>query len=140
MLKLLVVRDRCEKAWTTGTLFIEGVFKCFTLEDEIRDVKVQDKTAIPAGTYKVDVTQSARFNKPLPILLNVPGFEGIRIHAGNTCADTSGCILVGLSQGGKDAGWLGDSRAAMSVILPEIEEALREKKAVEITIRDWEDV
>lgn len=137
-MKLLVVRDKGENGFTTGKLLIDGVYKCFTLEDEIREVKIKHETAIPAGTYKVEVTQSARFNKLLPILLNVPGFEGIRIHSGNTCADTSGCLLVGLSQGGKDAGWLGDSRAAMAVILPEIEEALAKNELVEITIRDWE--
>lgn len=137
-MKMLVMRDKCEKGWTTGTLLIDGVFKCFTLEDELREVKIKHETAIPAGTYKVEVTQSARFNKLLPILLSVPRFDGIRIHAGNTAKNTSGCILVGLSQGGKDAGWLGDSRAAMAVIMPEIEKALAENELVEITIRDWE--
>jgi hypothetical protein len=138
MLKLLVLRDKGQDGFTTGTLFIDGVFRCFTLEDELREVKIKHETAIPAGTYPVEITQSARFNKALPILLNVPGFEGIRIHAGNTCEDTSGCVLVGLSQGGKNGAWLGDSRAAMNIIQPEIAAALAENKLVEITIRDWE--
>ena len=137
-MKILVVRDQGRAGFTTGTLLIDGVFKAFTLEDELREVKIKHETAIPAGTYPVEITQSARFNKMLPILLNVPGFEGIRIHAGNSCSDTSGCILVGLSQGGKDGSWLGDSRAAMNVIQPEIAAALAENELVEITIRDWE--
>jgi hypothetical protein len=137
-MKILVVRDQGQAGFTTGTLLIDGVFKCFTLEDELREVKIKHETAIPAGTYPVEITQSARFNKLLPILLNVPGFEGIRIHAGNTCEDTSGCILVGLSQGGKDGSWLGDSKVAMNIIQPEIAAALAENESVEITIRDWE--
>jgi hypothetical protein len=137
-LKILVCRNRPQKGFTTGCLLIDGLFKCFTLEDECRDVKIQHETAIPAGTYKLRITHSARFNKPLPILLDVPNFTGIRIHAGNTCNDTSGCILVGLSQGGRNGEWLGDSKAAMDVIMPEIQYALDAGEDLEITIRDWE--
>ena len=81
--------------YTIGSLFIDGEFFCNTLEDAVRDKKIKHETAIPAGTYEVKLTLSARFGKILPILLNVPNFEGIRIHAGNTISDTSGCILVG---------------------------------------------
>lgn len=83
----------------------------WTLEDRVRDknrdgdlddageAKIKHETAIPAGRYKVVITYSNRFKKPLPLLLNVKGFEGIRIHAGNTKANTSGCILVGMTKG-----------------------------------------
>lgn len=137
-MKLLVLRNQPVGDFTTGTLHIDGEFKAFTLEDKIREVKVMHGTAIPAGTYQIDITHSNRFNKPLPLIRDVPGFTGIRIHAGNTCSDTSGCVLVGLSQGGKNGGWLGDSRAAMDIILPEIRAALDREELVEITIRDWE--
>lgn len=92
---------------TIGTLFVNGQFECFTCEDVDRHltqdmpieaivaVKIPGKTAIPAGRYEVAVTFSDRFKKPLPLLLNVKGFEGIRIHPGNTDSDTEGCLLPG---------------------------------------------
>lgn len=92
--------------FTMGELFINGKKFCNTLEDQVRDAnndgdlndpgeeKVYGKTAIPRGTYKVIVNLSNRFKKELPLLLNVPGFEGIRIHGGNKAEDSLGCILV----------------------------------------------
>lgn len=80
---------------TIGTLSIDGVFFCHTLEDPVRDSKVYGQTAIPAGTYKVAITMSPRFKRELPLLLDVPNYTGVRIHPGNTAADTEGCILVG---------------------------------------------
>jgi len=114
-----------------GSLFINGLFECFTLEDIERDVKIKGRTAIAKGTYEIVVTMSARFAKRLPLLLNVPNFEGVRIHSGNTSEDTEGCILVGQT---KSADFIGNSRAAMSVLLPKIEKALKNKEKVFITI------
>ena len=94
-MKLKLQRIFKGKNYTIGSLFIDGEFFCNTLEDAVRDKKIKHETAIPAGTYEVKLTLSARFGKILPILLNVPNFDGIRIHAGNTISDTSGCILVG---------------------------------------------
>lgn len=92
--------------YTIGNMYIDEKKFCDTLEDTNRDLnkngkfdgaekKVYGETCIPFGRYKIDVTMSAKFKRELPILLNVPGFEGIRIHRGNTPKDTLGCILVG---------------------------------------------
>lgn len=92
--------------YTIGDLYINNEFFCNTLEDTNRDLnkngkfdngeeKVYSKTCIPFGTYKIQVSRSPRFGRDLPRLLNVPSFEGILIHRGNTPEDTSGCILVG---------------------------------------------
>lgn len=81
--------------YTIGRLYIDGKYFCDTLEDPVRKVKIKGKTAIPAGTYEVIVNRSPRFKRLLPRLLNVPNFEGVLIHRGNTAEDTAGCILVG---------------------------------------------
>lgn len=80
---------------TPGQLTVNGKFECFTLEDVVRPTKIKGKTAIPTGTYQVILNFSNRFQKVMPLLVNVPNFEGIRIHPGNTHEDTEGCILVG---------------------------------------------
>jgi len=92
---LRVIREPSTAAATMGILLIDGVFACWTLEDVVRDVKIPGETAIPAGRYDVRLSLSQRFQKVLPEVLAVPGFTGIRIHAGNTQADTHGCVLVG---------------------------------------------
>jgi hypothetical protein len=84
---------------TIGELLIDGIFECYTLEDVERDVKIKGETAIPKGAYKVIINESTRFKRLLPLLLNVPNFEGVRIHSGNTNHDTEGCILVGQTRG-----------------------------------------
>lgn len=83
--------------YTVGRLYIDEKFFCNTLEDTVRDTKIAGKTAIPEGTYRVVVNRSPKFKRDLPLLLDVPDFEGIRIHRGNTAKDTSGCILVGIN-------------------------------------------
>lgn len=99
------------KNYTIGKLYVNGQYFSDTLEDTNRDFnrdgdlldegenKVYAETAIPFGTYKVEVTMSPRFKRFLPLLLDVKHFSGIRIHAGNSAAgDSSGCILVGLNK------------------------------------------
>ena len=99
-MKLRVNRLQLDPLVTIGEMLVDEKFECFTLEDTVRalGVKVFGETAIPKGTYAIDVTMSTRFKRMLPLLLNVPDFDGIRIHPGNTAADTSGCILVGKSR------------------------------------------
>jgi hypothetical protein len=96
-LKLEVKRRRLEQQRTIGDLFIDGHLFCQTLEDVVRPAgeKVPGQTAIPAGRYEIRLTYSQRFKQVMPQLMLVPNFEGIRIHSGNTEADTSGCLLVG---------------------------------------------
>jgi hypothetical protein len=105
---------------TIGELTIDGKFECYTLEDKEREVKIKCETAIPKGTYKVIINQSNRFKKLLPLLLNVPNFEGVRIHPGNTNHDTEGCILVGRTMS-KD--FIGQSRKAFETLFKKMKEA-----------------
>lgn len=105
-MKLRVERKYVKENYTIGNLYIDGKFFCNTLEDKVRDInkngkfdngetKVYGQTAIPYGTYEVIVNMSPKFKRELPRLLNVPHFEGILIHRGNTDKDSSGCILLG---------------------------------------------
>ena len=94
-MKLLLKRIAQKPDYTIGRLYIDGQYFCDTLEDTVREKKIAGKTAIPEGTYEVIVNRSPKFKRDLPRLLNVPNFEGILIHRGNTPNDTSGCILVG---------------------------------------------
>lgn len=94
-MKILVQRIAKKPGYTIGRMFIDGKYFCDTLEDEVRDVKIPGSTAIPAGKYRVIVNVSPKFSRELPRLLDVPNFEGILIHRGNTAEDTAGCILVG---------------------------------------------
>ncbi|MCQ2608764.1 MAG: DUF5675 family protein [Bacteroidales bacterium] len=106
-MKIQVLRKYFKDDYTIGKLYLNGKYFCDTLEDkdrglnqsmtstEIADKKVYSKTAIPYGTYNVTMTMSNKFKRVLPLINNVKGFEGIRIHAGNTANDSLGCILVG---------------------------------------------
>ena len=98
-MELTLKRVALKDTYTIGRLFVDGQYFCDTLEDKVRPdgVKVYGETAIPAGTYKVVITYSNRFKRMLPLLQNVPMFEGIRIHPGNTAVDTHGCLLVGIN-------------------------------------------
>lgn len=81
---------------TLGVLSVDGVMQCWVLEDTVREgPKVAGRTAIPPGRYPVLITHSPRFGVEMPLVGNVPGFTGIRIHPGNTTEDTDGCLLPG---------------------------------------------
>ena len=138
---------------TIGQLFVDGVYQCFTLEDVVRPAtaaKVYGQTAIPAGTYRIVVNKSARFSAKaghdvlLPLLLNLPGRDihfggqriddcGVRIHPGNTAADTLGCILVGTAAAPDGASIL-SSRVAFAALFARIQAAQALQQAITLTI------
>lgn len=123
---------------TIGKLFIDGVWVWWTLEDRWRPVdspKIPGLTCIPAGTYRILFNMSSRFKKPMPLLVSVPGFAGVRIHAGNTPNDTEGCILVG---GGVNqaTGDLLHSAQARDDVYRTIQQQLRLGKEVWIDVVD----
>ena len=105
---------------TIGELSIDGVFECFTLEDKEREVKIKGETAISKGNYKVIINRSNRFKRLLPLLLNVPNFEGVRIHSGNSNHDTEGCILVGRT---RSQDFIGQSRKAFDRLFKKMQKA-----------------
>ena len=99
-MEMILKRIAKRKSYTIGNLHVDGERFCDTLEPKWRDYahgayKVKGSSAIPEGRYPVVITWSPKFKKWLPLLLHVPRFEGIRIHAGNTSCDTEGCIFVG---------------------------------------------
>lgn len=108
---LTLVRKEFTEVSTIGELYVNDVFFCYTLEDKDRGLdqsqstltinakKIFGKTAIPYGTYKVITNMSNRFKRILPLLIDVKGYEGVRIHRGNTAEHSLGCILVGFKVG-----------------------------------------
>jgi hypothetical protein len=130
-IKMLIEVKRFEfkDTHTTGKLYVNGIYECYTLEDAVRNgTKVIGKTAIPIGTYKLIIDASTRFKQDMPHILDVPDFTGVRIHAGNTSADTDGCILLGSTWAGKD--FIGNSKIAYKKFF----DKLKENKTVSITI------
>jgi hypothetical protein len=146
-MKLDVVRTQFGKDATNGMLFVDGVFECFTLEDEVRDIKVMSETAIPLGEYEIkfrnvggfDTKYKARygstFHKGMLELQDVPNFKYILIHTGNTDQHTAGCLLIGETQQdldkGKD-GFVGGSGDAYKKFYPKVRDALIAKEKVTI--------
>lgn len=134
-MKLRVERLWKKPAYTVGRLFVDGKFFCNTLEDTVRDLsnekKAYGKTAIPYGEYKVVYNWSPKFGRNLPRLLNVPAFEGILIHPGNTADDSAGCILVGRNT---EVGRLTESRYTSDKLNVLIEDAQRRGESITIEI------
>ena len=92
---LTLVRDTINEDNTIGSLYANGEFVGYTLEDALRPFKIKGKTAIPFGFYKVVLSKSTRFGRVMLEILDVRGFSGIRIHGGNDEFDTDGCPLLG---------------------------------------------
>jgi hypothetical protein len=126
-MKIEVKRLHRTENSTIGELTIDGKFECYTLEDKERDVKIKSETAIAKGTYKVIINQSNRFKRLLPLLINVPNFEGVRIHPGNSNHDTEGCILVGMN---RSVDYITKSRKAFDSLFKKMQGA----KNITITI------
>lgn len=130
-MKLTLKRIALRPTYTIGKLYIDDAYFCDTLEDTVRDTnksgkfdngeqKIKGKTAIPYGTYEIKWTYSPRFKKYTPQLMNVPSFEGIRVHAGNTSADTEGCLILGEN---KQVGKVLNSRVTINKFYQIIKEA-----------------
>ncbi len=101
----LRLERECLEERTLGKLYINKEFFCSTIEDKYRDLskekKVYGETCIPFGTYKVIINMSPKYGRLMPRLLDVPHFDGILIHYGNTEQDSAGCIIVGKRSGQK---------------------------------------
>lgn len=130
---LLLERQKSMENCTIGELFVDGKFQCHTLEDVVRDFKIKGQTAIPAGVYEVLITYSPRFKRFLPEVLNVPNYDGIRIHPGNTAVDTEGCILPGTWEGG---GRVNNSGYAFAGLVLELNRAVQTGQKITIDIRN----
>lgn len=141
-MKLRVERLWPRAEYTVGRLYVNGKMYCNTLEDRVADVnkngvfdgnerKVPGKTAIPYGEYNVVFNWSPHFGRNLPRLLNVPAFEGILIHPGNTADDSAGCILVGKNT---SPGRLTESRYISDNLNILIEDAQRKGEKITIEI------
>ena len=128
----LVLQRQRAAGCTPGTLVLDGRWVADTLEDQLREgPKVPGATAIPPGVYTLVLDYSPRFKTTLPRLLGVPGFTGVRIHAGNTPADTEGCILVGRAG---PPGALTDSRKTLSSLLTRLVAAVQQGASLTLTI------
>lgn len=132
-MKIILKRIALKNTYTIGKLYIDGEYFCDTLEDTVRDLnksgkfdngekKIYGETAIPYGTYNVKWTYSNKFKKYMPLIENVPSFAGIRIHAGNSSADTQGCILVGEN---KAVGKVLNSKNTVNKLYPIIQNACK---------------
>ena len=106
-MRLTLIRIANRPTYCIGKLYIDGVYFSDVIEDvdrglddkmsvdEILNRKIKGETAIPTGIYNVQITYSPKYKKNMPLLLNVKGYSGIRIHSGNTAKDTEGCLIVG---------------------------------------------
>ncbi len=124
-MRLTLMRIANKPTYTIGKLYIDGCYYCDVLEDtdrgldddmkesEILKKKIKGQTAIPTGTYPVKITYSPKYKKLMPLIDNVKGYQGIRIHSGNTHKDTEGCLLVGKN---KEVGKVLESRKTFNAL------------------------
>lgn len=98
-MELTLKREPSTDLSTIGRLYVDGLRYCWTLEDPVRAVKIPGRTAIPAGRYRLALAMSPKRRRLVPWVLDVPGFDAVQIHPGNTPLHTDGCILVGFLRG-----------------------------------------
>lgn len=137
-MELKVKREVKGSNFTAGKLLINDTYFCYTLEDkdrgltsamttaQIKQIKVPAETAIPIGRYEVVINFSNRFQKQMPLLIGVKGFEGIRIHSGNKSEHTEGCLLVGFEDGLD--GFMGESKMAVKQLYSKLFETIKVEK------------
>lgn len=140
-MRLTLKRIANRKDYCIGKLYINGVYFCDTLEDvdrglddsmteeEIKEKKVYGKTAIPTGIYTVLLTYSPKYKRVMPLINNVKGYSGIRIHSGNTAKDTLGCLLVGKNT---KVGMVTDSRNTYNALFKRLQQKGSNKITIEI--------
>ena len=130
-----VKRFLFEEDTTLGMLLVDGKFECWTTEDIPRAVKIKNETAIPTGTYRIELTDKNRWGKVMPHILNVPQFEGIYVHAGNDKNSTSGCLLVAdtLVSPSRNA----VSKVAFDRLMGKLNSAWNGKEDIFITIENY---
>ena len=142
-MELIVKRIARKNEYTIGKLYVNGVYFCDTLEDtdrglsdsmqvnEVLAKKIKAQTAIPTGKYDVILTFSPKFKRVLPLLLNVPGYQCIRVHQGNRVDSTEGCLLVGEN---KVKGQVINSRATLERLMSLLLECEKRKEKMSIII------
>ena len=140
-MRLTLKRIANKKDYCIGDLYINGKWFCNVLEDvdrglddsmteeEIRSIKVKGQTAIPCGIYTVLLTYSPKYKKIMPLINNVKGYSGIRIHSGNSSKDTEGCLLVGKNT---VVGRLTDSRNTYNALFKRLQQKGSNKITIEI--------
>lgn len=132
IMRLTLVRIANRPTYCIGKLYIDGKWFCDTIEDtdrglcddmsekEILKRKVKGETAIPTGIYQVLITYSPKYKKQMPLINNVKGYSGIRIHSGNTSKDTEGCLIVGKN---KEVGKVLESRITYNALFKKLIQA-----------------
>ena len=128
-MRLTLIRIANRPTYCIGKLYVDGEYLCDTIEDtdrglddsmdleEIKKKKIKGETAIPTGKYMVSITYSPRFKKQMPLIENVKGYSGIRIHTGNTSKNTEGCLIVGKNT---KVGMVTDSRNTYNALMKEL--------------------
>lgn len=143
-MEIKLIRQYYQKKYTIGRLYVNNYFFSDTLEPPskrlsekcslktIKKVKAEGFRAIPTGRYRILITRSQRFGRWLPLLLNVKGFEGIRIHAGNKPEDTRGCILLGFN---RRKGYVLDSTQCVQQLMRRMTEAMEKGEKVFVMVK-----